>query len=222
MSTFEEGETPMQSSLLFGPFIALVLFSPCLADTQNIDLTCAARVGWAYPKFNECKARLARSQPVAQSFEVSATRGWQVSPIIVSQGQQVSITASGSWTVDYRNFSYVGPDGYSPAEDSRIYQGCKLVLVQVPYGRLLAKIGNTGYVIGQSGKFIANDTGPLAFRIHDANRCLADNAGSVGVTVATVQPTPAIGKPDETPPLLIALPSNAQMHLSFSQSIPLT
>jgi hypothetical protein len=58
-------------------------------------------------------------------FNIDSKRGWQSTGVKVTAGQQLTISAKGSWTVDYRNFSNVGPDGYSPEEDSRIFQGCK-------------------------------------------------------------------------------------------------
>lgn len=62
----------------------------------------------------------------AQTFNVDSTQGWQTTSLNVTAGQQLSFSASGSWSVDHRNFSFVGPEGYSPEEDSRIFQGCKL------------------------------------------------------------------------------------------------
>jgi hypothetical protein len=126
----------------------------------------------------------ATAQAASFMFNVDSTRGWQTQSILVKSGQQLSFSAVGAWNVDYRNFSYVGPDGYSPEEDSRIFQGCKLDPL-LPYGRLLVKVGDdpSFWVIGSQGAFTADRDGPVSFRIHDADACLGDNVGSLTVTV---------------------------------------
>jgi hypothetical protein len=127
---------------------------------------------------------LACSAPSSLSFNVGSTSGWQPTTLKVTQGQPLSFSAVGAWTVDYRNFSYVGPEGYSSEEDSQIYQGCKLDPL-LPYGTLLARIGDnlSFWVVGRGGTFTADSSGALAFRIHDSDGCLGDNTGSVQVTV---------------------------------------
>lgn len=59
----------------------------------------------------------------AQTFNVDSTQGWQTTSLNVTAGQQLSFSASGSWSVDHRNFSFVGPEGYSAEEDGRILPG---------------------------------------------------------------------------------------------------
>ncbi len=69
--------------------------------------------------------------------------------------------------------------------DSTIYQGCKLDSIH-PYGVLLVRIGadDPSFIaIGSRGQFPAYRDGFLEFRIHDADACLVDNAGTVTVTV---------------------------------------
>jgi hypothetical protein len=118
------------------------------------------------------------------TFNVDSTRGWQTTTLKVTAGQQLSFSTVGVWNVDYRNFPYVSPDGYPPEVDSTIFQGCKLD-PSVPYGQLLARVGDdpSFEVIGSGGTFTADRDGFLAFRIHDADGCLGDNADSVRVTV---------------------------------------
>lgn len=122
--------------------------------------------------------------PSSLSFDVTSTSGWQTTSLNVTAGQQLSFSAEGAWTVDYRFFSYVGPDGYTPVEDSQIYQGCKLN-PQLPYAKLLARVGDSPsfWAIGSNGAFTADSSGVLSFRIHDGDTCLVDNAGSVQVAV---------------------------------------
>jgi hypothetical protein len=118
------------------------------------------------------------------AFDVDPTRGWQTTTLKVTTGQQLSFSAVGAWSVDHHNFSYVGSEGYSPEEDTHIQQGCKLD-PSLPYGRLLMRVGDdlSFQTIGSKGTLTADRDGFLAFRIHDADGCLGDNAGSLRVTV---------------------------------------
>jgi hypothetical protein len=118
------------------------------------------------------------------SYDVTSTRGWQPTLLKVTAGQLLTFSAVGSWSVDYRNLSYVGPDGYDPEKDSQIYQGCKLDS-SLPYGKLLFRVGDdsTFTAIGNTFEFIPQHNGFLEFRIHDADACLIDNKGMVTVTV---------------------------------------
>ena len=60
----------------------------------------------------------------------------------LKSGQTFTVTyVSGSWSVDYRNFPYVGPGGYSEQEDAKIYQGCKIDTSET-YGVLLGSVGS--------------------------------------------------------------------------------
>lgn len=115
---------------------------------------------------------------------VSATEGWDYTPILILPGQSFTITyVSGSWTVDFRNFPDVGPGGYSPAVDATIYQDCKFDN-SVPYGTLLGEVNGQLFVVGNGGTFVVSTKGSLQLRINDADNCLADNAGSVEVAIS--------------------------------------
>jgi hypothetical protein len=111
---------------------------------------------------------------------VSSTSGWQRSPFYLSLGQRYSVSyISGTWTVDYRNFPRVGPQGYSNQVDGTIYPGCKYDS-NVNYAVLLGKTGNGGtFPIGAGGSFIATQSGYLSLRINDGDACLTDNVGQV-------------------------------------------
>jgi hypothetical protein len=127
------------------------------------------------------------SPPSGFSFDVASTTGWLSTSLHVTKGQDLSFSASGSWTVDFRiPNSYVGPDGYSQQVDSTIYQGCKLDSIH-PYGVLLVRIGADDptpfMAIGSKDDIPAYRDGFLEFRIHDGDACLLDNAGTVTVTV---------------------------------------
>jgi murein DD-endopeptidase MepM/ murein hydrolase activator NlpD len=162
---------------------------------------------------------------------VSARQGWHPTSLIVSRGQQLSVSAKGSWTVDYRYFRYVGPEGYSPEEDRLIYQGCKLD-PQLPYGTLLARIGNSPYfwIIGRGRTFTADSSGVLSFRIHDT--CLLDNSGSVRVAVTAAGLSTTPGAPAQittrdqitarakpiAPSRLTATPNSTSIRLSWKDN----
>ena len=119
------------------------------------------------------------SSGTQEELSVSATMGWQRSSLYVEEGQIVSIMADGAWTVDYRNFDTVGPEGYSPEEDGKIWQGCK-IKSSLPYALLLAKIGGGSLIpVGEGHVFKASRSGWVSLRIHDGSPCLEDNAGSV-------------------------------------------
>jgi hypothetical protein len=130
--------------------------------------------------------------PVTATPTVSSTSGWQQTTLDIAAGQTFTVSyVSGSWTVDYRNFPQVGPDGYSDSVDQTIYQGCKYD-PQRNYGVLLGKVGGSGteFPIGAGGMFKAPSSGPLYLRINDDDACLGDNAGSVKMYVSTIGSVP--------------------------------
>jgi hypothetical protein len=121
----------------------------------------------------------------ASTATVSSTTGWQETSVYLHAGDKFTVTyGSGTWTVDYRNFPYVGPGGYSDAEDTQIYQGCKIDTSE-NYGVLLGSVGtpNGDFPIGQGGTFTAGNDGYLYLSINDT--CLGDNDGSVTVSITT-------------------------------------
>ncbi|MET7296091.1 hypothetical protein ABZS79_28820 [Streptomyces griseoloalbus] len=107
-------------------------------------------------------------------------------PLSVGKGEKFTVFhVSGSWTVDRRNFPRVGPGGYEPAIDKRIYQPCKFAPGQ-PFGELLGRVGENGrpFPVGRGGTLTAPSSGTLFLRINDADRCLGDNDGSITVAMA--------------------------------------
>jgi len=132
----------------------------------------------------------ASSAPSATTtFTVSSTVGWQKTPITLTAGDTYGMAyESGTWTVDYRNFPQVGPQGYSSSVDKTIYQGCKYNPTS-NYGVLLGVVGDSAedFVIGAGGVFTANNSGPLYLRINDDDACLGDNAGSVTMYIDRFQ-----------------------------------
>jgi len=70
---------------------------------------------------------------------ISSQTGWQQTGLSLNAGDKFYVDyRGGSWTVDYKNFPYVGPGGYSADVDKTIIAGDKLD-TSVPYGYLLGK-----------------------------------------------------------------------------------
>jgi hypothetical protein len=92
--------------------------------------------------------------------------------------------SGGSWTVDYKNFPYVGPAGYTADIDKTIAPGYK-VDASEPYGYLLGEVGNGKEIrIGDnSGPFTADASGFLSLRINDSDPTLRDNDGAITVSL---------------------------------------
>jgi hypothetical protein len=112
---------------------------------------------------------------------INSKAGWQTSRNYIRTGETFTVTESGSWTVDYRNFRYVGGEGYPWDEDARIWQGCHYDQ-GVPYGYLLARLGDGPTIrVGAGGTFTAPNNGDLQFRINDGDQCLGDNEGVIWV-----------------------------------------
>jgi hypothetical protein len=126
----------------------------------------------------------ANAAAASTTVRVRAEIGWQVTALDLNAGQRFSVTyRSGDWTVDHRSFPRVGPEGYAPAVDRQIFQGCKTLAGQ-PYGRLLARTGGGApFAIARNGSFTAPAAGVLALRINDQDRCLGDNAGALDLAV---------------------------------------
>jgi hypothetical protein len=130
------------------------------------------------------ESEAATTPPSGTKVTVSATESWRDSGVRVTKGDTVFYSwVDGTWTVDYRSFPYVGPQGYPPATDSQIYQGCKWLENQ-PYARLVSSVTGHRTWLGPGGQFAAPSTGPLYLSIHDHADCLGDNAGAVTMRFA--------------------------------------
>lgn len=141
------------------------------ADTPiTIQETCSASTGW-----HDCI--------------ILSTTGWQQTPLILQQGDDFTVNyLGGTWSVDYLNLPYVGPEGYSSSVDDQIFAGCK-ISTSAPYARLLGRIDNgPTFSVGLGGRFIANTSGTLYLRINDQDTCLGDNNGwvSMGVRAGSI------------------------------------
>jgi hypothetical protein len=117
---------------------------------------------------------------------ISSRTGWQQSRILLNAGDKFQVNyRGGSWTVDYKNFPYVGPAGYSPDVDKTIAQAYKFDS-SVPYGYLVGQVGNGKKILigNKAGPFTADVSGILSLRINDGDSSLADNDGAITVVIS--------------------------------------
>ena len=116
---------------------------------------------------------------------ISSQTGWQQTGLYLNAGEKFYVDYSGgSWTIDYKNFPYVGPAGYTADIDKTIAPGYKFDAT-VPYGYLLGEVGNGKEIrIGvNSGPFTADASGFLSLRINDSDSTLGDNDGAITVSL---------------------------------------
>jgi len=114
---------------------------------------------------------------------ILATQGWQSTGVNVTQGTSYGVwQTQGLWTVDNRSFRKVDGAGYALQDDAKIFQGCKIDR-SWPYGLLIGRVGSNVFQIGRATSFTALQNGILELSIHDSANCLADNAGSLSVSV---------------------------------------
>ncbi|WP_159053230.1 hypothetical protein [Streptomyces regalis] len=119
------------------------------------------------------------------TFVLSSKSGWVRVPLSLERGHEYTLSTSGSWTVDHRNFPRVESGGYSEGTDAKIFQGCK-INSNLPYGMLLGKFGDDEpFAAGPAGTFTYQGRGSLFVRINDDERCFGDNAGQITVRVTS-------------------------------------
>ena len=114
---------------------------------------------------------------------ISSQTGWQQTGLYLNAGDKFYVDYSGgSWTVDYKNFPYVGPAGYTADIDKTIVPGYEFD-TSVPYGYLLGEVDNGKEIrIGDNnGPFTADVSGLLSLRINDSDVTLGDNDGAITV-----------------------------------------
>jgi len=102
---------------------------------------------------------------------ISSQTGWQQTGLYLNAGDKFYVDYSGgSWTIDYKNFPYVGPAGYTADIDKTIVPGYKFD-ASVSYGYLLGEVDNGKEIrIGvNSGPFTADASGFLSLRINDSD-----------------------------------------------------
>ena len=118
---------------------------------------------------------------------ISSQTGWQQTGLYLNAGDKFYVDYSGgSWTVDYKNFPYVGPAGYTADIDKTIVPGYKFD-ASVPYGYLLGEVDNGKEIrIGDnSGPYTTDVSGFLSLRINDSDATLGDDDGAITVNLWT-------------------------------------
>jgi hypothetical protein len=112
---------------------------------------------------------------------ISSQTGWQQTGLYLNAGDKFYVYYNGgSWSVDYNNFPYVGPAGYSTDVDKTIAPGYKFD-ASVPYGYLLGEVGTGKEILigNKGGPNTADVSGFLSLRINDSDATLGDNDGAI-------------------------------------------
>ena len=102
---------------------------------------------------------------------------WISSQVLLTVGDQVRITATGTITLDKVNRRTSGPEGTDLADPGKLMQ-------EYPTGALIGVIGsedNDFIVIGRSVEFTATKRGLLFLAVNEGT--LSDNSGSYKVTI---------------------------------------
>jgi hypothetical protein len=166
--------------------------SPHEAAAQTSPPATPEPVASPAPPMSQSESDPLQPQSLDAIQTVSSRAGWQQMPLSLQQGNTFFVTyVSGSWTVDYRLYPNVGPEGYTPQIDNRVgyYDFCKTVRT-LPYATLLGRIGNGPiFAVRRGGAFTANASGSLSLRINDNESCQGDNSGSIQVEAGTGTPT---------------------------------
>jgi hypothetical protein len=102
---------------------------------------------------------------------------WISSQVLLTVGDQVRITATGTITLDKASRRTSGPEGTDMDDPGKLMQ-------DYPTGALIGVIGsedNDFIVIGRSVEFTATKRGLLFLAVNEGT--LADNSGSYKVTI---------------------------------------
>jgi hypothetical protein len=118
----------------------------------------------------------------------SITPGWQSTGLKVAANQSFRVWYNwGNWSVDYRNFPSVGPEGYTPSIDSQIYAPCK-DYPEKPFGYMMGTVSNNDssypVYVGSGGTWQSPISGTLMLKIND--KCLLDNSGVITMSAETL------------------------------------
>lgn len=146
---------------------------------------------------------------VHESFDVQvdASAGWVNTSIYVGPGDQISIKASGEWTIDTNRMGitpFVGPSGYGRDLFSSLYDDPSEETLRscvmdrnLNIGMLLTRVGDGPVIpLGDDANVEPSDSesGYLSFSINDSGGCLGDNSGSVAVAIEVIRPVDHSGE----------------------------
>ena len=119
---------------------------------------------------------------ITETFEVIAAKGWQDTGVQVNSGDRLEmIYIEGLWTGKTENNNYTGPEGGKPSQD---YPCSPISHKETGYNALIGKIWyGKPFMVGRHFIGTALISGTLYLRMNDCDEWLADNEGSVYVTI---------------------------------------
>ena len=116
------------------------------------------------------------------TVEVFAAKGWQDTRVQVRAGDSLEITCvSGIWAGKTGNSIFTGPEGGHPSQDyfcnpiSHKETGFNALIGKIWYGK--------PFMVGRHFTGTAGISGTLYLRMNDCDNWIADNEGSVSVTI---------------------------------------
>ncbi|MFO1066343.1 MAG: hypothetical protein U0892_21000 [Pirellulales bacterium] len=121
----------------------------------------------------------------AKSFKIAADRGWQPTGIEVTEGQKLTIKATGRYTIGTKPKPWqCEPDGVT----LRYHQGSPLgklmmVIAVKPEKEPLFSETLRPTPVGAAADVTATASGEILFRVNEASSGLADNSGELTVSV---------------------------------------
>ena len=130
------------------------------------------------PSDNERVTRKTNGPAKATSIDVVGKRDWTSTGLIISRGDRIRITATGSVILDPASGRMAGPEGASDITDP------KKLMPDQPTGALIGVIGadNDDFIfIGRSAEFTATRGGLLFLSVNEGT--LADNSGTFKATI---------------------------------------
>ncbi len=131
-------------------------------------------------------SRTLRPLQSPQRIEVDAARSWQATGISVQAGTKVNIVAEGEFVVGGEPKPWpCFPDGVT----LEYYRGQPLGKLQLAIVQPIAKepdfsLPINAISVGAGGEFTMPQSGELQFRINETSGGLADNSGTISITVS--------------------------------------
>ncbi len=166
------------STRLFSSFVIMsliLMMTGCLAfppsqsyDNATVNVTASSGVD----------SSRASNTPIT----VQANLAWQPSGVQVTKKMQIKVVAMGKWSPWPAMNIWSGPEG-NPAAAKEV--------PWITASALMAKIGENGkpFEIGTKEEFQVTGDGQLFFAMNDPFGFLADNTGSLQITVYTITPS---------------------------------
>lgn len=174
--------------LTIGSFVSTLAISSIIGLSQLKQAQAQQNSSRPYTIINNGAPNLPTPNPPLQQsdcYEVDSRKGWQYFTVAGQFTHVVSIT--GSWSVDYRNYRRIGPEGHSGEAAKRLepYNQYKYT-ESYPFGVLLVGVpGDWETVVPRPNWPLPKAVSQrVMMRINDADNALGDNAGSLLVCFA--------------------------------------